>query len=58
MSGTVTVRELIVELLDYDMDDNVYIWHEAYLFSPFDNIQSVEWITDGNRPHGVYLIPR
>ena len=25
MSGTMTVKELIVELLEFDMDENVYI---------------------------------
>jgi hypothetical protein len=54
MSGTMTVRELIVELLEEDMNDKVYIAHEDYPHS-VDGIQSVEWLMYNNKPHGVYL---
>lgn len=54
MSGTMTVPELIVELLEEAMDDKVYIAFEDYPYSA-DEIKSVVWIMSDDRPHGVYL---
>jgi len=57
VSGTVTVRELIVELLEEDMNDKVYIgnedddWeHQEICYLGSSNINE--------RPHGVYLFSR
>jgi len=57
MSGTITVKELIVELLDQDMDDKVYIAHEKYPHS-CGRIKCVVPVMEDDMPHGVYLIRR
>ena len=57
MSGTMTVREIIIELLDQDMDDFVFIGSED---SPYasNEIGSLGYSMNDDRPHGVYLFPR
>ena len=57
MSGTMTVRELIVELLDQDMDDLVFIWRDD---APHADglVCAGDLIAIDERPSGVYLFAR
>ena len=60
MSGTMTVKELIVELLDQDMDDKVYVWRD---FDPLIGPHALELsLIDAScsldAKKGVYLFTR
>ena len=57
MSGTITVRELIVELLDEDMDDLVFMGVVAD-YSEYHEIEFFGYSEAGERPRGVYLFRR
>ena len=57
MSGTMTVRELIVELPEEDMDDFVFMGGVAD-DSEYHEIGYLGYSEAGERPRGVYLFRR
>lgn len=58
MSGTLTVKELIIELLDYDMNQPVYIsLGSRSIPDGSDGIQQVTEVLSGAVNYGIYLIP-
>lgn len=57
MSGTLTVRELITELLDYDMNQPVYIGlGPRAIPDGSDGIRQAIEISSGSVNYGVYLV--
>ena len=60
MSGTMTVKELITELLDYDMGEPVYIGlGKRGIPDGSAKIQTVAEFSSGiTCGFGVYLVPR
>ena len=58
MSGTFTVKELIKELLEYDMDEQVYIGlGESVIPVGSSEIHCICQFDSGVIPYGIYLVP-
>lgn len=62
MSGTLTVKEFIKELLEFDMNDSVFIAHGKNAMKPDGSSEICHLVLNDrhlteNTPYGVYINP-